>query len=160
MRWILFCLANLAEIGATVFMVLMFLSTVTNVIARYVFNSPIQWAEEFSRYAFIWLVFLGSAACTKRKRHIAIEGLVAALPSRIRGAVVVVADLATVAFVSILLVYGWKLTMHATQTTATLVIPKSIVYAVIPFTACLLLGYGLADLRRHVGSLWRGGGPA
>jgi hypothetical protein len=50
--------------------------------------------------------------------------------------------------------------MHATQTTATLVIPKSIVYAVIPFTACLLLGYGLADLRRHVGSLWRGGGPA
>ncbi len=160
MQWVRWGAANLAEIGACVFMLLMFLSTITNVVARYVFNSPIQWAEELSRYAFIWLVFLGSAACTKRKRHIAIANLVSTLPGRSRDAVVILADLATVGFVSILLVYGWKLTAHATQTTATLVIPKSIVYAVIPFTACLLLGYGLADLWRDVRKFRRGGQPA
>jgi TRAP-type C4-dicarboxylate transport system permease small subunit len=156
-RIVLWCLENVAEIGASVFMVLMFLSTFANVIGRYVFNSPIQWAEELSRYAFIWLVFLGSAACTKRKRHIVIDSLVQALPVRLRLPLIVLADLATLALAALLVVYGGKLTLHATQTTATLLIPKSIVYAVIPATGCFLLVYALADLRRDIGLLARGG---
>ncbi len=58
----------------------MSLATFGNVVARYFFNSPIEWAEEFSRYAFIWIVFLGAAVCTKHGRHIVIDGLALALP--------------------------------------------------------------------------------
>lgn len=141
-------------------MVVMFLSTVANVVARYVFNSPIEWAEELSRYAFIWLVFLGSAACTKRKRHIAIDNLVQVLPDRVRAPFVVVADLATLALMGILLAYGWKLMVNATQATATLAVPKSVVYAVVPFAAALILVYTLTDLWRDLGLLWHGGREA
>ena len=61
------------EILSGTFMVLMSLTTFANVVARYFFNSPIQWAEEFSRYAFIWVVFMGAVVCTKHKRHIGID---------------------------------------------------------------------------------------
>lgn len=151
------CLENIAEIGASVFMVLMFLSTFTNVVFRYVFNSPIIWAEELSRYAFIWLVFVGSAACSKRKRHIAIDGLVQALPVRVRLPLVVLADCATLAVAVLLVVYGGRLMLHATQGTATLMVPKSVVYAVIPLTGCFLLFYAWTELRRDVGLLGQRG---
>jgi hypothetical protein len=44
-------LRNIEEIVAGILMVLMSLATFSNVVARYILNSPIQWAEEFSRYA-------------------------------------------------------------------------------------------------------------
>ena len=58
---------------AGTFLVLMSLATFVNVVFRYVFNSPFQWAEEFSRYAFIWVVFIGAAVSTKHKTHIIID---------------------------------------------------------------------------------------
>ena len=62
-----FVLNYFEELVAGLFMVLMSFSTFANVVARYVFNSPIQWAEEFSRYAFIWVVFMGAAhSCSLR----------------------------------------------------------------------------------------------
>ena len=48
------------EIASGALLVLMSLATFGNVVARYFFNNPIEWAEEFSRYAFIWIVFLGA----------------------------------------------------------------------------------------------------
>jgi len=70
-----FILKNFEEIAAGSFLVLMSAATFGNVILRYVFNSPTQWAEEFSRYAYIWVVFLGAAACSKRKLHIVIDAV-------------------------------------------------------------------------------------
>lgn len=49
------------ELVAGSLFVLMSLATLVKMIGRYFFNSPIGWAEEFSRYAFIWIVFLGAA---------------------------------------------------------------------------------------------------
>ena len=69
---------------AGTFTVLMSVATLTNVVARYGFNSPIPWAEEFSRYAFIWLVFIGAVICTKHKKHICIDVVVIFLPKRTR----------------------------------------------------------------------------
>jgi len=66
-----FAVKYFEEIVAGVFMVLMSVTTFANVLARYFFNSPIQWAEELARYSFIWVVFAGAVVCTKRKRHIA-----------------------------------------------------------------------------------------
>jgi len=150
-------LCNLPEIATSVVMVLMFLTTLTNVAARYVFNSPIAWADELSRYAFIWLVFLGAAACTKRKRHIVINNLVLACPGRVQSLLRVLAHLATLVLMIVVLFYGWKLMRNATQSTATLMIPKSIVYSVVPFSALLIILYSVADLLRDVKTLLRGG---
>src|SRR5512136_2191080 len=115
-----FVVKNLQEVAAGTFLVLMSLAPFGNVVLRYVFNSPIQWAEEFSRYAFIWVVFMGAAVCTKRTRHIAIDSLVQVLPARARSCFHLLVDVCILGLMSVILYYGGILTSAATQTTATL----------------------------------------
>ncbi len=138
------------EVLSGIFMVLMFLATFSNVVARYVFNSPIQWAEEFSRYAFIWVVFLGAVVCTKQKRHIGIDSLVKSLPGPVQPWVNLAADILTLALMVIIIWYGGILTWRATQITATLKVPQYVIYLVVPCSGVLGSIYSLGDLRNHL----------
>ena len=131
-------------------MVLMFLATVSNVVARYFFGESIQWAEEFSRYAFIWIIFLGAVVCTKHKRHISIDSVVKLLPTPVQPWVNCVTELLISALMVIIIWYGWLLTQNATQTTATLNVPQYIIYMVVPASGVLGLLYSLGDLRSHL----------
>jgi TRAP-type C4-dicarboxylate transport system permease small subunit len=151
MNKVRFLAKNFEEILSGTLMVLMFLATFANVVARYFFNSPIQWAEEFSRYAFIWVVFLGAVVCTKQKRHISIDSLVKVLPSAVQPWVNFTADLLTLALMVIIVWYGWVLTRSATQITATLGVPQYVIYVVVPASGVLGFLYSLGDLRRHLG---------
>lgn len=40
------------------------------IIARFIFNSPIIWSEEFSRYVYVWLVYLGVSYCATQDTHV------------------------------------------------------------------------------------------
>ncbi len=131
-------------------MVLMSLATFMNVVARYGFNSPIQWAEEFSRYAFIWVVFMGAAVCTKRKRHIAIDSLMLALPKRAQPIFRLLVDLIVLGLMAVIMYYGWILTRSATQITATLKISQYVVYIVVPVSAGFIFLHSLGDFRNHL----------
>ena len=157
MPQIRFVVEYFEELVAGLFMVLMSLATFANVVSRYVFNSPIQWAEEFARYAFIWVVFMGAVVCTKRKRHIAIDILLPALPAPVSAWVRVVADLCTLAVALAIVYYGAKLTAAATQITATLQVPHYVVYVVVPFSAALISVYTIGDLRGNLRAALRKG---
>jgi TRAP-type C4-dicarboxylate transport system permease small subunit len=133
-----FACKNFEEVAAGTFLVLMSLATFGNVVLRYAFNSPIQWAEEFSRYAFIWVVFLGAAACSKRKTHIAIDAVTALLPLRARAFCAVLVDAVILVLMGAITYYGYTLCTMATQATSTLKIPQYAVYAVVPFAAALI----------------------
>ena len=50
------------------------------VVARYVFNHSLAWSEELARYIFIWQVWLGSAYCVVKNRHIRIDVFTDKLP--------------------------------------------------------------------------------
>jgi TRAP-type transport system small permease protein len=156
MNIVRFSVKNFEEILSGVFMVLMSLTTFANVVARYLFNSPIQWAEEFSRYAFIWVVFLGAVVCTKQKRHIGIDSLVKVLPSHIQPWVNLAADLFTLGIMAIIVWYGWILTRGATQITATLKLPQYVIYMVVPASGALGFLYSLSDFRGHLREALRG----
>jgi len=138
------------EVLSGIFMVLMFLATFANVVARYFFGNPIQWAEEFSRYAFLWVVFLGAVVCTKQKRHIGIDSLVKALPGHVQPWVNLAADVITLALMIIIIWYGGILTWRATQITATLNVPQYVIYLVVPCSGVLGFIYSLGDIRSHL----------
>ena len=150
MNIIKFSVKYFEEILSGSFMVLMFLATFTNVLARYFLNSSIQWAEEFSRYAFIWIVFLGAVVCTKHKRHIGIDSVVKVLPAPVQPWVNLAADLITSALMVIIIWYGWILTRGATHMTATLNVPQYIIYVVVPASGVLGLLYSLGEFRSHL----------
>jgi TRAP-type transport system small permease protein len=160
MRVILFFLRYFEEIVAGVFMTVMTIATVANVIARYAFNSPIQWAEELSRYSFIWLVFIGAAMCSRRKKHIVIDVLMPLLPGRPRLALMAIVNVGILGLMIVIIHYSWILMGSATHPTAELKIPQSMVYLAVPVSAGLILLHTLVDLKATLQSLVTGGEQA
>ncbi|MEA5033007.1 MAG: TRAP transporter small permease [Sphaerochaeta sp.] len=57
---------------------------ILNVILRYVFDGGLFWIEEVATTAFIWSVFIGSAAAYKLKMHIGIDLVTKLFPEKIR----------------------------------------------------------------------------
>jgi C4-dicarboxylate transporter DctQ subunit len=47
--------------------------TFLQVILRTFFNEPQAWAEEVSRYIFVWVVFVGAAIAAYRDNHIRLD---------------------------------------------------------------------------------------
>lgn len=45
------------------------------VVARYAFNMPMAWTEEFARYSFVWISYLGCAYCVGVDGHTSITAL-------------------------------------------------------------------------------------
>lgn len=51
-----------------------------NVLMRYLFNSGIVVSEEMSRYAFIWLTYLGAMIAMREGGHLGVDTLIKKLP--------------------------------------------------------------------------------
>ncbi len=58
-----------------------------SVIMRYVFCCPPAWAEELSRFIFIWVVMLGAILVTREQSHIEFTILVDRFPKKAKFAV-------------------------------------------------------------------------
>ena len=52
----------------------------TGVVARYVFRSPIFWADELASLLFVWLSLFGSIVALSRDEHMALKTIVSTLP--------------------------------------------------------------------------------
>jgi TRAP-type transport system small permease protein len=64
-----------------------------NVVLRYGFNSGITVSEEVSRWAFVWLTFLGGIVALKEHGHLGSDMLVSRLPAWGKRAFLVVGQL-------------------------------------------------------------------
>lgn len=53
-----------------------------NVVLRYGFNSGIAFSEEMSRWAFVWLIFVGAVGGLKDLSHLGVDSLVVKLSRR------------------------------------------------------------------------------
>jgi TRAP-type C4-dicarboxylate transport system permease small subunit len=63
-----------AERASAAVLLLTILGTMgAQVVARYVFHSPISWSEEWARFALIWLAFLSAAFVMAEGRHIEVD---------------------------------------------------------------------------------------
>jgi TRAP-type transport system small permease protein len=76
------------------------------VVARYVFGSPIAWTEELARFVLIWLGFMGAAFVMGEGRHIAVDVVSRTLSRRGRLALECVSSAAVVAACAMLLPAG------------------------------------------------------
>ncbi len=116
------------------------------VISRYVFSYTPSFAEELSRYLFVWVVFLSLPLVAKHGGHMAIE----TLTSRIKGAKLkfcrMLASIFSMCFLLIMVWNGIKMMQIAHfQTSPALVVPMSYVYAVIPFGCAIMFLYTVGD---------------
>ena len=72
--------------------VAMSLLVFSNVVSRYIFDSSIPWANEMSRFFFVWLVFFGAIEALKSNEHMAVDLLVRRFSKTVRKILFVIID--------------------------------------------------------------------
>jgi len=114
-----------------------------NVMSRFLFNSSLSWAEEFSRYAVVWITMIGSSVCVTKGAHIAIDPLSPFLSTKAQRLMHLGVLVICIASTSMLGWYASKLTLKITklnQMSATLEVPMTYVYGALP------IGFGLMTI--------------
>ena len=127
-RWLV--IALLAGMATMVF---------ANVALRFLTDHSILWVEEASRYAMVWLTFIGAGPVLRYGGHIGIETLQQALP-RAAPAVRSVIFVLLAIFSGVMVVVGVRYAMLTwAQTTPVMQIPVGAVYLAMPVGFALLL---------------------
>jgi len=123
-----------------------------NIFTRYLFNTPIYWAEEVATSLFIWTVFIGSAYAYRIHAHLGVDVLVKLLPEKAKKGVGLVIDIIEIAVLAMLFWVSAQYVMNSwTRVTDVLMMPRwyfsiavpigfglSLIYAVVFFVQDLL----------------------
>lgn len=124
--------------------------TLAQVVARYLFGTPLIWSEEAARYLFVWVSMIGAALAVHHRSHYALTALTERLPTSARRVTGAAAFLVSAAFLSVLLATGINETRQAhLQDAATLPLRMSLPYAALPVGAALMLAHLLLGLSRR-----------
>ena len=102
-----------------------------NIVMRYVFSAGLHWAEEFVRFAIMWIVFVGSSSVAKWGEHLSVSALTDNLKPKTAKIVMILTYLCTILFTIFMMIYGWKLTMTIKQTgqlSPSVMLPKYLSY--------------------------------
>jgi TRAP-type C4-dicarboxylate transport system permease small subunit len=83
------------------------------VFFRYVLNSSLQWSEEASIWAMVWMVFVGSVVVMREWDHIYIPTVVRLFPIRVRAWLIVISRCLVAIFLLVLAYFGWEVVVGA-----------------------------------------------
>lgn len=141
--------AVLAKVSRWAIIVMMAAMTVTvflQVLFRYLFDTPLSWSEELSRFAFVWVCFLGAAVLVRGNQHIRVTIIEDAVPSRLRAVLRVLQFLGALVCVWIFLQGGLGITRNEwSQLAPATQIPMGWVYLIVPLSAGLMLVWLVAS---------------
>lgn len=138
-----------AILGVTVL-----IATVTifaQVVFRYVFSSPIYWADEFAVLVFAWMIFIGTVVTTKYNEHLSVDTFIRMFPQRLQVMLTITTNAAIFLVIVLLFVEGVALT----QKTAGLNYPameisRGFLYISVPVTTPLMGIYLLRTIIRDI----------
>ena len=115
-----------------------------SVIMRYIFNDSPSWAEEITRFFFIWSAFLSIGLCIRRQSSIRIDILLTALSEKGRCLLLVFVNI----FIIAVMLYWLKGAVNVTktlvdngQTSPALLVPMWLIYG------SSTVGFSLALIR-------------
>ena len=114
------------------------------VIMRYVFNASLSWAEEASRYAFVWSALISIGYTIKENSILKVDTLVEALPAGLKRLMITLINVSVTLFFGFLLYHSIpaiQRVIRTGQTSPALKIPLGWIY----FAA--IAGFFLATLR-------------
>src|SRR5512139_1251730 len=121
-----------------------------NVIARYLFNFSIIWAEEVAQYLMIWIAFLGAGLALREGRHVALELLHDCLPGALGRTVRMGIAALVLAFLGAVTVLGFQFAVFVwTQETPVLNISLGIPSLAVPIGTLLFALHLLLMFRRY-----------
>ncbi|WP_045387302.1 TRAP transporter small permease [Falsirhodobacter sp. alg1] len=131
---------DILDIMLAVLISTMAIMVFVNVIMRYTMNSGIAISDELSRFAFVWLTFIGAVVAHHHHLHMGMETLVARFGRRGRMILMGASDAVILGGAIVLTVGTWKqLPINASMNAAVSGISMAWVYGIGIFT-----GVGIA----------------
>jgi len=131
------------------------LTTVLQVIWRYVFNSPFMWTEELARDLGIWMVLLGAGLMLREQGHLGFE----ILPERWKPVLRLVTDLSVIFFAGSLLRASVRfMAVSVNRESAAIRMPLWILYLAVPAGLVLMLVFALDGIGVNIRVLRRSRG--
>jgi C4-dicarboxylate transporter DctQ subunit len=112
-----------------------------NVVLRYVFWSPISWAEELSLYIIVWIVFIGGSVAVRTRGHIAIDLLPLVLSPVNRRRLAFVIALVMLLFLAVFFYYSSLHVLRVQssgQVTPVMLGPMWLTYLAMPVGSALM----------------------
>lgn len=133
------------QIIIALLMGVMVLNVTWQVVSRYLLGDPSSFTDELSRYSMIWLGLLGAAYVSGKNGHLAID----LLTSRLQGKKLFLLQLfihgLVIFFGGVVLVWGGGNLVYISQLlqqkSATLQMPLSWVYGIVPLSGVLVVYY-------------------
>ena len=133
------------KIFIALLMGVMVLNVTWQVFSRYVLGDPSSFTDELSRYSMIWLGLLGAAFVSGKQGHLAID----LLAQRLKGKQLIYLQLfghgMVIFFAAVVMVWGGGNLVYISQLlqqkSATLQVPLSWVYGMLPVSGLLVVYY-------------------
>lgn len=118
------------------------------IVTRYVFSSPSTKSEELLTYSFTWLALLSASLVFGKRDHMAMTFVYDKLSEGKRRIVSIINEIFVLIFALVVLVYGGiSITrLTATQVTASLGVPMSYIYAVVPLCGFITVFYSVVNI--------------
>jgi TRAP-type C4-dicarboxylate transport system permease small subunit len=137
-----------------VFMGMMVINVTWQVFSRYILGDPSSFTDELARYSMIWLGLAGAAYVSGKNGHLAID----ILPEKLTGKKLLYLQffihLTVIFFGAVIMVWGGGNLVYITQVlqqkSATLQIPLSWVYGIIPVSGILVVYYHLFHISQLI----------
>lgn len=150
------CLQKILEVMLALLLAFMVITVFGNVVLRYLFHSGLPYIEELSRFAFVWVTFIGGVVLLRGNGHLGFDSLVHRLSAKARAACRLVCN-AVVIFLSGMLISGGWMQMLANlgERSQSAGFPMGVFYSVGPIAGGLMILIMLEDTYR----LLRGGVP-
>jgi len=79
-----------------------------NVVLRYGFDGGLVLSEELSRFAFVWMTFVGAILAAREGMHVGVDALLVALPDWAHRACLVLAELLVIACCAVFVWGTWR----------------------------------------------------
>ncbi|MCB2290574.1 TRAP transporter small permease [Clostridium sp. CS001] len=122
------------------------------IITRYVFNAPSTISEELLTFSFTWMALLSAALVFGKREHMRMEFVANLFKGKASIALGIISEVLILIFAALVLIYGGmsitKLT--ALQVTASLGVPMSYIYVIVPVSGVLIVLYNILNINELV----------
>ncbi|MDR1379449.1 MAG: TRAP transporter small permease [Synergistaceae bacterium] len=138
-------LDNFEEYFVVWTMALMTIVVFCQVVMRYVFSNSLSWSDEFARFIFLWLSWVGASYAVKERGHFRVEMFANLLKGRYRTRFELLILVIWFGFSVTMVWLGTRLIFFLIETgqiSAAMQIPMSWVYASVP-AGCALMAIRL-----------------
>ena len=104
---------NFEDYVSAVALLMMVTILFAQVCTRFIFHGALTWAEETSRFGFIWMMFLASSLAAKHRSHIRVTAVLLLIPKKWRIRVIFCVDILWTGFNIIMVFLGMQMFMNA-----------------------------------------------